>query len=409
MSIAPSDASHNRVDLRREWAYVSGVFAGSGVGYLGTAGAPVIVAALIEAGLDTQEAGDLGTIELTTLAVTSTVVMPLVTWVSHRRIMVFGTVMAVVGLAISMASEGFAAMALGRVLTGGGSGLAISGANAAVAARGDAERVFALIWTAGGAVTAALAFGLPFVAADGNYPMGFGVLLVLCLAGLPLMRWVPHSRAPVHEPIESAPDTSGRVAGDPAASLGAIFTPAAVLALAGIFVYSVAETALWSFGYYLPVEAGVPEELVGAILSSTVLMGLAGGAFAAWLGTSRGRMTPIVVGSLVSVAGRWLYIESSTTELVFLAGLLWGLGFYFVSPYQVGLLAALDRTGRLAVAAGGATNFGYALGPGVAGRVLESFDPSAFLYVVAGGTALSLVLLLPLAIQLERRSAGRTR
>jgi len=281
MSIAPGDASHNRVDLRREWDYVSGVFAGSGVGYLGTAGAPVIVAALIEAGLGTQEAGDLGTIELTTLAATSTLVMPLVTWVSHRRIMVFGTMMAVVGLAISMASEGFAAMALGRVLTGGGSGLAISGANAAVAARGDAERVFALIWTAGGAVTAALAFGLPFVAADGNYPMGFAVLLVLCLAGLPLMRWVPHSREPALEQIESAPDTAGTAAREPAAPHGSIFTPAAVLGLAGIFVYSMAETALWSFGYYLPVEAGVPEELVGAILSSTVLMGLAGGALAA--------------------------------------------------------------------------------------------------------------------------------
>ena len=110
----------------------------------------------------------------------------------------------------------------------------------------------------------------------------------------------------------------------------AIFTPAAIQALAGIFVYSMAETALWNFGYYLPVEAGVPEELVGAILSSTVLMGLAGGALAAWLGTSRGRLMPIVVGSLVSVAGRWLFIHSSTAEMVFLAGLLWGLGFYFV-------------------------------------------------------------------------------
>ena len=74
-----------------------------------------------------------------------------------------------------------------------------------------------------------------------------------------------------------------------------------------------------------------------------------------------------------------------------------------------GLLAQIDRTGRLAVAAGGATNFGYALGPAVAGRLLESFDPSAFLYIVVGGTALSLVLLLPLAPQLERRDEGRTR
>jgi predicted MFS family arabinose efflux permease len=406
MSTAFDDAPHGRVELRKEWDYVCGVFAGSGVGYLGTAGAPVIVAALIEAGLGTKDAGDLGTIELMTLAVTSTVVMPLVTWVSHRRIMMFGAMTAVVGLAISMASDGFAAMALGRVLTGGGSGLAISGANAAVAARGDAERVFALIWTAGGAITAALAFGLPFVTVDGNYPMGFGVLLLLCLAGLPLMRWVPHHRGPG---LESALGSSGATesAGQSGRSW-AIFTPAAILALAGILVYSMAETALWSFGYYLPVEAGVPEELVGAILSSTVLMGLAGGALAAWLGTSRGRLMPIVVGSLVSVAGRWLYIHSSTAEMVFLAGLLWGLGFYFVSPYQVGLLAKLDRTGRLAVAAGGATNFGYALGPTVGGRVLQSFDQTAFLYVVVGGTALSLVLLVPLALQLERRGGART-
>jgi len=232
------------------------------------------------------------------------------------------------------------------------------------------------------------------------------VLLVLCLVGLPLMRWVPHSREPVFETIESAPDSA---AAGPAAPVHSIFTRDSVLCLVGIFVYSVAETALWNFGYYLPVEAGVPEELVGAILSSTVLMGLAGGALATWLGTSRGRLMPIVVGSLASVAGRWLFIHSSTAEMVFLAGLLWGLGFYFVTPYQVGLLAEIDRTGRLAVAAGGATNFGYALGPGLAGRVLESGDPSTFLYVVVGGTALSLVLLLPLALQLERRDERPTR
>jgi MFS family permease len=217
------------------------------------------------------------------------------------------------------------------------------------------------------------------------------------------MFWVPHSREPVAERTGSLPGAS-----EPAAPWGSIFTPAALLALAGIFVYSMAETALWNFGYYLPVEAGVPEELVGAILSGTVLMGLGGGALAAWLGTSRGRLMPIVVGSLVSVAGRWLFIHSSTAETVFLAGLLWGLGYYFVTPYQVGPLAEFDRTGRLAVAAGAATNFGFALGPGLAGRLLESFDPSAFLYVVVGGTALSLVLLLPLVIQVERRTRGRT-
>jgi len=221
-----------------------------------------------------------------------------------------------------------------------------------------------------------------------------------------LMRWVPHSRDAVIESVESTEGSSGSAAAGAAAPRGSIFTPRALLALAGIFIYTVAESALWAFGYYLPVEAGVPEELVGAILSSTVLMGLAGGAVAAWLGTSRGRLMPIIVGSLVSVAGRWLYIHSSTSEMVFLAGLLWGLGYYFVTPYQVGLLASIDRSGRLAVAAGAATNFGFAVGPGLAGRALESLDPTAFLYVVVGGTAMSLALLLPLAIKLERAHEG---
>ncbi len=129
---------------------------------------------------------------------------------------------------------------------------------------------------------------------------------------------------------------------------------------------------------------------------------------AAWLGTSRGRLMPIIVGSVVSVAGRWLFIYSSTPEMVFLAGLLWGLGFYFVTPYQVGLLAEIDRSGRLAVAAGAAGNFGYGLGPAVAGRALESFDPAVFLYIVVGGTALSLILLLPLAFQVERGGTSHT-
>jgi predicted MFS family arabinose efflux permease len=131
-------------------------------------------------------------------------------------------------------------------------------------------------------------------------------------------------------------------------------------------------------------------------------MGLAGGAFAAWCGTRIGRIWPIVLGSLVSLAGRWVFTASATSEWVFFGGLLWGLGFYFVSPYQIGLLAALDRHGRLAVAAGGAMNFGYALGPTIAGRVLESLDASAFLVVIVVATFASLFLLLPLAIKVER-------
>ncbi len=47
-------------------------------------------------------------------------------------------------------------------------------------------------------------------------------------------------------------------------------------------------------------------------------------------------------------------------------------------------------------------NFGYAVGPTVGGRVLQQLDPSAFLAVIVGATLLSLFLLLPLTLRLER-------
>ncbi|MCH7866053.1 MAG: MFS transporter [Myxococcales bacterium] len=391
------DSALSRV--RAEWQFVVATFAASGVGYLGSAGAPIIVQALIDSGLGTQQAGDLGTVELTMLAIASTVVTPFVTRVSHRKLAMGGAILAIIGLLISVMSVSYGAMLIGRVITGTGSGLAISGANAAVAARNDAERIFALIWTMGGGITAALAYGLPYVVTGGNYPMGFGILLVLCCAGLPFMVWVPPQP---DLPEDRSTASEGEPSHEGADTTPSLYGPASIMALFGMFIYSVAEMALWNFGFYIPVQAGVPEEVIGAILGVTVLMGLAGGAFAAWLGTRMGRVGPIIVGSLLSVAGRWIFIASSTTEWVFFGGLLWGLGFYFVTPYQIGLVAALDRHGRLAVLAGGAMNFGYAVGPTIAGRVLEGRDASVFLVAIVGATLVSLFLLLPLAVRVDR-------
>jgi len=392
-----------RQEIEREWRFVLATFAASGVGYLGSAAAPVIVSALLVYGLSYQQAGDLGTIELSTLALASTLVTPFVHRISHRKLAVGGGLLAMVGLVISASSTSYGAMVLGRIMTGTGSGLAISGANAAVAAREDAERIFAIIWTMGGGITASLAVNLPGVVEGGAYPMGFGVLLVLCMIGLPMMFWIPprpvvsevDGEIDLEQPGEAAPGTDRERFRD-------VFGPLSVMALLGIFVYSLAEQALWNFAYTIPVEAGFPEDRLNWIIGFTTMMGLAGGAVAAWLGVRWGRVLPLVAGSLASTIGRWLYLSSVSEEGLIVGGLLWGLGFYFVSPYQIGLLARSDSWGRLAVAGGGVMNFGYAMGPSVAGRILEHLDPTALLVVIVGATFVSMLLLLPLAIRVDR-------
>jgi hypothetical protein len=134
----------------------------------------------------------------------------------------------------------------------------------------------------------------------------------------------------------------------------------------------------------------------------STLAGLVGGLIAAVLGTRLGRLIPIVAGSLLSLFGRWGYINATGACELGAMSLVWGLGFYFVSPYQMGLAAALDRSGRVAVATGGITNVGYGLGPVIAGSMIHQLGNAALVVAVVGATLLSLVLLLPVAIRQDR-------
>ena len=386
-----------RRDVEREWRFVLATFAATGIGYLGSSAAPAIVSALLEAGLDYRQAGDLGTIELTTLALASSLMMPYVPHVSHRRMALGGTLLAAAGLVVSALSVGFPVMVAGRILIGVGSGIAISGANAAVAAREDAERIFAIIWTGGGAITAVLSIYLPKVVAGGNYPMGFGALLLLCAVAVPFIRWVPP------HPASFGSEVAANGGADEAqAGVLSVFGPQALLVIAGAFVFSVGEQALWQFAYTIPVEAGIDEDLVALSLGFMTLMGMSGGAIAAWLGIRLGRTFPIVVGTLACLAGQWVYLIAAGSGTLMLGGFFWGFGFYLVSPFQIGLAAALDRRGRVAVATSAAMNFGYALGPAIGGRILHHVDPGAFVYVIVAMTLASLLLELPVAIHVDR-------
>jgi predicted MFS family arabinose efflux permease len=390
--------------VRREYRFVLATFAASGIGYLGSAAAPVIVQALIDAGLDHHQAGDLGTIELLSLAMAAVLIAPYVPILSHRKLAIGGALMAALGLAISGLSVGYTAMIVGRIATGAGSGLAISGANAAVAAREDAERIFAIIWTMGGGITASLAMVLPRVVEGGEYPLGFGTLVLLALVGLPLLFWIPHKPVASAQFAGESADSTASTSGSSDSDLKTAFGPLVWLTFAGMFVYSAAEQGLWAFAYNIPIEAGVDPALAAQLLAFATIMGLVGGAIAAVLGLRLGRITPIVLGCLFSASGRWLYIGSASGSMLFFAALLWGIGFYFISPYQMGLVAAADRKGRAAVASAAAFNFGYAVGPGLVGRVLEYMDREWLMVFIVGSTLVSMLLFLPLAIQVDREA-----
>jgi hypothetical protein len=68
----------------------------------------------------------------------------------------------------------------------------------------------------------------------------------------------------------------------------------------------------------------------------------------------------------------------------------------------MGLVAAVDRKGRAAVASAAAFNFGYAAGPGLVGRILQFMDRDWLMMFIAVSTLVSMLLFLPLAIRVDR-------
>jgi MFS family permease len=238
--------------------------------------------------------------------------------------------------------------------------------------------------------------------------VGFGVLLALSLAAAPLMIWVPPRPREFGDEADDVSTTLTEADRALEGRFGALGV-SAVLVLSAMFIYAVAEQAIWQFSFELTMDAGIAMDDTRWILGFTTLMGLVGGAFAAWLGLRMGRIFPLVAGSLCSATGQSIWIAASDTGTLWAGGMLWGFGFYFVSPYQMGLAAAIDRRGRVAVLAGGLLNLGYGLGPTLGGRIRQyqvdhDLDRLILIIAIAGMTLLSMGLCVAAATRLERRS-----
>jgi MFS family permease len=129
-------------------------------------------------------------------------------------------------------------------------------------------------------------------------------------------------------------------------------------------------------------------------MSIVALLGLLGAYLAFWMGDRFGSKWPIVLGlglNVVAAVGIAL-TTNSLSYLIFLV--LWNAAYYFVVPYLMGALAAMDDLGRWVVASDGVWTLGDAAGPAVAGTLVEwgGYRPLAVLALVAGLSCMFMLL-----------------
>jgi predicted MFS family arabinose efflux permease len=357
------------------------------VGLIGANLQPMLVGAIMDGhSLSAGEAGLAGSVELGAIAVVALLIAPRVSSVPRGTLALVGVATTILGYVFSAAAPAYGELVAARLLAGIGEGAVLAAGNAAAAAALDPDRLWAFVVILGGTAAALLMGTIPYAIGPWGHAGGFGMVGLVCLVSVPLLRLLP-------KPPAAA--AGGEAAALPRVKLGA-------LTLAAILIAQVGESGLWAFSERLGLDVDLSAEAVGLTLGGATLAGVAGAAAAAALSTRWGRVGPLVVGIVLVTLSRCAVVYSTTPTLFIGSQLAWGVMYLFLLPYFLGTTAALDRLGRWSAAAAAAMTTGMAIGPGAAGWLVSSFGYGALGLLMAGTGLGCLLLVLPVAVVVER-------
>lgn len=174
---------------------------------------------------------------------------------------------------------------------------------------------------------------------------------------------------------------------------------AALVGLLALLVFTIAQSALWSFVERAAIREGHEPTAISTALSTAVLMGGIGAMSAAALGTRFGRSIPVFIAAALYGLALWGMATGARFSLLAVGFNLFFFVWLFALPYFTSVIAEADASGRGNSLVSACFAFGSMTGPAVAGTLVSGNDFS-WLYVLAGTMVL---LALSTLLMLTRR------
>lgn len=321
--------------------------------------APAIAGQLqTQLGLGPTQTGDLFAVELGAMSLAS---LPALFWIKrlNLRTTSLGIGLAfIVGNIVSGFVTNYELLVVVRGLTSlaGGSLMVLAMTLAARAA--NRERVYGL-WTAG-----QIAFGALGLAVFPGYFESFGVtvvywtMAVLMMVALPLLRFLPsHGLTPVKTAEGNAPKMN---------------LPKTLMGLTGCLVFYIGLSAVWTFLGGIAESANVGPQSLGAILSVATIVGVVGSIAATLVGGRKSRRVLLAGGHLGMLIAVVLLLGASSVLQLGVAAIIFKFAWPWTLPFLLSTLADLDRAGRASNLSNLFIGGGFAIGPFIAGRLVES-------------------------------------
>lgn len=148
----------------------------------------------------------------------------------------------------------------------------------------------------------------------------------------------------------------------------------AALTLLALFLFQAGNMALTAFIIRLGEHFHLERGFIGQALGWATWIGAAGAVLVIVMGTRFGRLRPLCVATLITLAGTTAFFRSDLGAVFFIANVGTAITWSFVVPYLFGMLSRLDASGGLATLGGFVSKLGLASGPLFAGYVLRTND-----------------------------------
>jgi predicted MFS family arabinose efflux permease len=351
---------------------------GNGVIYL----IPLLVGGMVsDRGFDEQVAGYMASADLGGYALATFLTAMLLDRVPWRR-------MAYVALGILVAANiattfthDITAFALARIASGLGCGVLAALASVTIGQSADPDRNYGFLLAASLLYGTAALWGLPALLGrfglDSAYWMlaGLGVLMCFVVPAIPAGR----------KSSAQTPESGGHM-------------PHWLLAAAvllSILLFWADQNDIYAYIERVGNASQINPEFIGFSLGIANLTGFVGASLVAALGARAGRLIPILIATVINLG--CLYVLSRpATPWVYLAAIsVTSLTWNIVNPFQLGILASVDPTGKALALAATVTGAGLAIGPAI-GAAAIGFGGYPAIFWIAGALAVvSVLLMLP--------------
>ena len=153
-------------------------------------------------------------------------------------------------------------------------------------------------------------------------------------------------------------------------STGRIARGPLIMALLGTFLFQAANMGIYAYLIGMGRDFGLETPFISHVLGVAAWIAIAGSVAVIILSTRYGRMLPLGVGILFTIAGTWILHYSDIKLMFWIANVGVGITWAFVISYLLGMCSEFDEHGQTAALGGFASKMGLASGPLVAALVV---------------------------------------